>query len=89
MTFGRIGQATGLRASAAVTASAPQDTAEQALPGITITHGTVNKAFDLHAGDFLDPADLRKTQFSGRNQAPCSFKKEAPYSPVMVIWVLP
>ena len=42
-----IGQATGLGATSSVATSAPQNTAEQALSGIAITHGSMDKAFDL------------------------------------------
>ena len=82
-----IGQATRLGTTSSVATSAPQNTAEQALSGIAITHGSMDKAFDLKPCDFLDPADFRKAQLSGGNYTtgPCSFRKAAPYSPVMVI----
>lgn len=50
-----IGQATRLGTTSSVATSAPQNTAEQALSGIAITHGSMDKAFDLKPSDFLDP----------------------------------
>lgn len=82
-----IGQATGLGTTSSVATSAPQNTAEQALSGIAITHGSMDKAFDLKPCDFLVlRISARLSSLAGTTrQAPCSFRKAAPYSPVMVI----
>lgn len=78
-----IGQATGLGTTSSVATSAPQNTAEQALSGIAITHGSMDKAFDLKPCDFLDPADLRKAQLSGGNYTtgPLFLQKSCPILP--------
>ena len=42
------GQPAGTGAAAPVAASPAQDTAEEALTGITVTHGTMNKIFNIY-----------------------------------------
>ena len=76
-----IGQATGLGATSSVATSAPQNTAEQALSGIAITHGSMDKAFDLKPCDFLDPADLRKAQRELHDRPPVPSEK-LPHTPL-------
>ena len=78
-----IGQATRLGTTSSVATSAPQNTAEQALSGIAITHGSMDKAFDLKPSDFLDLADLRKAQLSGGNYTtgPLFLQKSCPILP--------
>ena len=78
-----IGQATRLGTTSSVATSAPQNTAEQALSGIAITHGSMDKAFDLKPSDFLDLADLRKAQLSGGNYTtgPLFLQKRCPILP--------
>lgn len=79
-----IGQATRLGTTSSVATSAPQNTAEQALSGIAITHGSMDKAFDLKPCDFLDPADLRKAQLSGGNYTtgPLVPSEKLPHTPL-------
>lgn len=79
-----IGQATRLGTTSSVATSAPQNTAEQALSGIAITHGSMDKAFDLKPCDFLDPADFRKAQLSGGNYTtgPLVPSEKLPHTPL-------
>ena len=57
-------------ASTAVSASASQHTAEQALAGIGVAHGAVNKGFDFKSRFLTDLPNLVQRKFPGGNN-PC------------------
>ena len=70
-------KAAGLGAATPVPASAPKDTAEQTLPGVTIAERTVDKTLYLQIRIPVDMHNLPERQFSGQNDAfhPFSFQK--------------
>ena len=72
-----VRQPAGLGTLSPVPAPASDQTAHQALAGVTVTHGPMNEALHLQAAFFFHPPNLFKRQLSCRHDPGCPpvFKK--------------